>query len=241
MNKKIIAVFCVVILMASVFSACGNKGYLLMKDEHGVKHAYVTDENGSTVLNEQGNIRVYETDKNGNIAKDKDGNPKENSVKPPKAVVKGNEYRTPNFKFVAPAGWKVENPSSIYIAVSEDGLSQIQLEVFDESASDFESYVAKKSDETQQLVAEFQKNGAKAEVKEGRTKITADKADGYYLLFDYEISVESESVYYHSCAVYFAFNGKICKAFYSSNQQANITLEQAVKVFDNLTMTAAAS
>lgn len=106
MNKKIIAVFCVVILMASVFTACGNKGYLLMKDENGVEHAYVTDENGSTVLNEQGDIRVYQTDANGKIVKDENGKPKENSVKKPEFEAKEDRYETSDFVLKITDGWK---------------------------------------------------------------------------------------------------------------------------------------
>lgn len=106
MNKKIIAVFCVVILMVSVFSACGNKGYLLAKDENGVEHAYVTDENGSTVLNENGDIRVYETDKNGKIVKDENGNKKENSVEKPEFEAKDDKYETDDFVLAITDGWK---------------------------------------------------------------------------------------------------------------------------------------
>lgn len=106
MNKKIIAIFCVLILMVSVFSACGNKGYLLMKDEKGVEHAYVTDENGSTVLNENGDIRVYETDANGKIVKDTDGNPKENILPKPEYFANDNKYKTDDFELAITDEWK---------------------------------------------------------------------------------------------------------------------------------------
>lgn len=107
MNKKIIAVFCIVILMASIFSACGNKGYLLAKDENGIEHAYVTDKNGETVLNEDGNIRVYETDVNGKIVKDEKGNPKENAVeKPSVSVNKDGSVTTGIFTLPVIDGWE---------------------------------------------------------------------------------------------------------------------------------------
>lgn len=105
MNKKIIAVFCIAILMVSIFTACGNKGYLLAKDENGNEHAYVTDENGSTVLNEQGDIRVYETDINGKIVKDENGKPRENSVKRPEFEAKDDKYETNDFVLKIEDGW----------------------------------------------------------------------------------------------------------------------------------------
>lgn len=121
MNKKIIAVFCVVILMASVFSACGNKGYLLMKDENGNEHAYVTDENGSTVLNEQGDIRVYQTDEHGKIVKDENGKPKENSVKKPKVSVNSDGSVTSSIFTLSPInGWVGDKTGKLVKKGTED-------------------------------------------------------------------------------------------------------------------------
>lgn len=114
MNKKFIAVFCILILMVSVFSACGNKGYLLAKDENGVEHAYVTDENGETVLNEDGNIRVYETDAHGKIVKDENGNKKENSVKKPEFSINKNGSVTNGIFTLYPVdGWEASNKGTL--------------------------------------------------------------------------------------------------------------------------------
>ena len=192
MNKKIIAVFCVVILMISVFSACGNKdkGYKLDVDNDGFTHAYATDAEGNTVLDEEGSIVVYQTEKNGEIATDENGNKKENRVEMPKAIVKGNEYITKEFKFKAPEGWAVQKPNGLYIAVSKDGLSQIQLEISDKSGEDFDGYIAEGLAETKQAVEKLQKNGVKIELKDGKTEITTNKLNGYYVLLNAQITAD---------------------------------------------------
>ena len=57
MQKKIIAVACAVILIATLFVSCKkDMGYMLGKDELGFEHAYVTDAEGNTVLDDNGNI-----------------------------------------------------------------------------------------------------------------------------------------------------------------------------------------
>lgn len=236
MNKKIIAVFCVVILMASVFSACGNKGYLLMKDQNGIEHAYVTDENGSTVLNEQGDIRVYETDANGKIAKDENGKPKENVIKAPEKLISDSEYKTKEFKFTAPDGWKIDGNS--YIAVSKDGQSQIQLNVLKESALNYNAAVSEENDMAKKIVEEVKNNNGTAELREGKTKIASNQIDAYYMLFDAQMESEGKKQELHTCAIYFIFNDKIYKAFYQTKKEENIEIEAVVEIFNNLTMIA---
>lgn len=235
MNKKIIAVFCVVILMVSVFSACGNKGYLLAKDENGVEHAYVTDENGETVLNSDGNIRVYETDKNGKIVKDEDGKKKENSVKMPEILITDKKYQTKEFVFNIPSGWK--NGDGDFIAISEDELSRIQFNNVTSISSDFNALVAEGVDNAQKIVDEIKKNNGTAELSEGKTKITSEQIDAYYMLFDAEIESNGVKQVLHTCAVYFEFEGRIYKAFYQTVNADGLKIEQVVEIFNNLTLT----
>lgn len=108
MNKKIIAAFCIVILMISVLSACGkNKGYLQAEDSEGYVRAFVTDKNGETVLNEDGEVRVYVTNSSGEIIKDENGVPRESSVAAPKNTVnKDGSVTSGIFTLPAISGWE---------------------------------------------------------------------------------------------------------------------------------------
>ena len=63
MNNKIIAVICVVLMLATVLAACGKK--VIIKGKNGQEYVAATDADGSTILNDEGNIIIYVTDENG--------------------------------------------------------------------------------------------------------------------------------------------------------------------------------
>lgn len=234
MNKKITALFCAVILMAAVFSACGNKGYLLAKDENGFEHAYVTDEDGSTLLNEDGDIRVYETDKNGKIVKDENGKPKENSVKMPEILITDNKYRTSEFEFNIPAGWKAGDKT--FIAESEDGLSRIQFNKIDGSAAQFNATVSEEVIMADKIVEEVKESGGKTDLTKGNTKITSNQIDAFYMIFYAEIEKDGEKNLLRTCSAYFTFEDKIYKAFYQTSKDEELSIDQVVEIFNNLTL-----
>lgn len=234
MNKKIISVFCVVILMVSVFSACGNKGYLLAKDENGIEHAYVTDENGETVLNENGDIRIYETDKNGKIVEDDNGNKKENYVKMPETLKTDKKYQTKEFIFNVPSGWKIGE--SGFVAESEDGLEKIQFDNVTANSSNYNSLVAEQVDLAKKTVSEIEENGGKAVLNEGSTKLTSNQADAYYMIFHAEAEVDGKNQVLNTCVFYLQFENRIYKAFYQTSKNETIKIEQIVELFNNLTL-----
>lgn len=106
MNKKIIAVSLVILIITVMFAACGkDKGYKLDVDNDGFTHAYATDAEGNTVLDEEGSIIVYQTEKNGEIATDENGNKKENRVEMPEKIVKSDLFENKAFKVTIPEGW----------------------------------------------------------------------------------------------------------------------------------------
>lgn len=114
MNKKIIAVFCAVILMASVFSACGKKK-LYTYEIAGKQEPVVTDENNALVTNAQGEIAVYVTDENGETLTASNGDPNINYITPPNALVHpNNTLVTENFTFKIPDGWYGDENGSLY-------------------------------------------------------------------------------------------------------------------------------
>lgn len=113
MNKKIIALFCVVILMASVFSACGKKLYT--QEINGIKQPVVTNESGEIVTDIEGYFAVYVTDASGEKVTLENGEDNTNYVKPPKAIVNpNNTVSTNNFTIKIPDGWFVEENGTLY-------------------------------------------------------------------------------------------------------------------------------
>lgn len=234
MNKKIIAVFCVVILMVSVFSACGNKGYLLAKDENGIEHAYVTDENGETVLNDEGNIRIYETDVNGKIAKDENGKAKENFIEMPEILKTDKKYQTEEFIFNIPDGWKIGDNG--FIAASTDDSVKIQFNNVTANGSDLDAVVSEAINQSNLIKEEIEKSNGKATLDQGNTKLTSNQIDSYYMIFHAEAEIDGKAQELNTCALYLQFENRIYKAFYQTNSGDEIKIEQVVEIFNNLTL-----
>lgn len=113
MNKKIIAVFCVVILMASLFTACGKKLYT--QEINGKEQPVVTNENGELVTGVEGDVAIYVTDSKGEKVTDSEGNPNINYIKPSGAIINPNNTMIcENFKLNIPDGWFGDSNGSIY-------------------------------------------------------------------------------------------------------------------------------
>lgn len=208
MNKKIIAVFCIVILMISVLSACGkNKGYLLAKDEHGVEHAYVTDENGETVLNEDGNVRVYQTDEHGKIVKDEDGNPKENAVdKPSISVNKDGSVTTGIFTLPIIDGWEgVDTGRLVKKGTNENCYILAEYETNETEDTTF-ALMTDKVISDNKIIVDAINNGDYKDQGLDKAKMKTDRFeyqgfDAIYMSFTiYENSVK---VVHHAEAIYF--------------------------------------
>lgn len=114
MNKKIIALFCVVVLIASIFAACG-KTKLYTQEINGVERPVVTNENGEVVTNKDGEVAVYATNDSGEQYTAEDGSPNINYIKPPMAIVNPNNTITTDiFTIKIPDGWKSDDRGRIY-------------------------------------------------------------------------------------------------------------------------------
>ena len=207
MNKKIIAAFCIVILMVSIFSACGNKGYLLAKDENGVEHAYVTDENGETVLNDDGDIRVYQTDEHGKIARDENGNPKENSVKKPEISV-NNDGSVTNGAFTLPVidGWEaIDTGRLVKKGTNENCYILAEYQTNETEESTFAVMMDKVITDNKTLIDEIN-NGDHEEIGSVKAEMNTDRFkyqgfDAMYLSFT--IHESSVKVVHHAEVIYF--------------------------------------
>lgn len=70
MDKKIIAVICASLIVISVaFASCGKKKPTINAKD--ATYEVVTDEEGNTVLNENGEIEIYVTDEDGKKSRTK--------------------------------------------------------------------------------------------------------------------------------------------------------------------------
>lgn len=236
MNKKIIAVFCVVILMVSVFSACGNKGYLLMKDENGFEHAYVTDENGSTVLNENGDIRVYETDANGKIVKDEEGKPKENVVKKPEYEAKEDKYETADFVLKITDSWKNAGQGKYVKNNNEDCFIEISKYFSDFAGGDaaLEAKLVDTIYANEQAMENFEAKYPIASFEHGYKEICGKNM---YLL-EFYVEDENKNAVLYALHVYFVAGNNVYSIVYgdSTGKEYSPDFDFTAYVQENLTI-----
>lgn len=107
MQNKIIAVICVLLLLVTLFAACGKK--VIIEGKNGQEYIAVTDDEGNTVLNNAGDIIVYVTDENGKYVKDANGERQTNAVTFPDQVRGEHAIATPQYRLTMPDDWKMSN------------------------------------------------------------------------------------------------------------------------------------
>ncbi|MEG1835379.1 MAG: hypothetical protein RR229_04555 [Oscillospiraceae bacterium] len=107
MKKQVVAIILVMVLVITTFAACGKK-YKMFTDKDGIKHPMVTDAEGNTVRNPDGNIAVYQTDKNGEVVTDKDGKDVINGIRFPDYIVDGQLIEMKDFKLELSKEWVIE-------------------------------------------------------------------------------------------------------------------------------------
>ena len=108
MDKKIIAVICAsLIVISAVFASCGKKKPTINAKD--ATYEVVTDEEGNTVLNENGEIEIYVTNEDGKKVTDENGEIKTGAVPFPDKITDGVFHETKYFKMVYPNGWTVGN------------------------------------------------------------------------------------------------------------------------------------
>ena len=123
MDKKIIAVICASLIVISVaFASCGKKKPTINAKD--ATYEVVTDEEGNTVLNENGEIEIYVTDEDGKKVTDENGEIKTGAVPFPNQITDGVFHETKYFKMVYPNGWTVGN-SGIATSKKYKGLDEI--------------------------------------------------------------------------------------------------------------------
>ena len=85
---RIVAVALVIVLIAVItiiqVTKDNPRKYV---DDEGFEHLLYVDEEGNTVLDDEGRIVVYATDTYGDIVEDEDGEPQTNSIEFPELMV----------------------------------------------------------------------------------------------------------------------------------------------------------
>ena len=105
MQNKIIAVICVLLLLVTLFAACGKK--VIIEGKNGQEYIAATDDEGNTMLNKEGEIIIYVTDENGKYVKDENGERQTNAVTFPDQIRGEHAIATPQYRLTMPDDWKM--------------------------------------------------------------------------------------------------------------------------------------
>lgn len=160
MEKRIIAVICVLMLLISLFAACGKAPTIKLKE--GVEYPLVTDEEGNTVVDENGDILVYVTDAHGKYVKDENGNRQTNAVTFPDAIVTDNKVETADYVLLVPEGWTADDAGKLVKDNTENAIISIDITNLGELrvGETLTSYIAQQQVLIEGLVAEMREKGA---------------------------------------------------------------------------------
>lgn len=216
MEKRIIAVLCVLVLMVTALVACGKK--VTVTGKNGKEYVAVTDDEGSTILDDNGKIVVYVTDEDGKYVKNSDGERETNAIDFPDAIVHKESVETAQFILLIPEGWTADS-RGVLKKTSEDSETNITLDckyIGDlKEGETLETYLENDRAVRAALTENFQANGAEMTNTE-----TASVVLGYAAsVIDVTIQAP-ESRMLTSKMIYFATNSGVYKILYSGNDRA---------------------
>lgn len=213
MEKKIIAVVSVVILLASVLAACGKKPTVTLKE--GQEYELVTDKEGNTIVNDNGELLVYAVDGNGKYVKDENGKRQQNAVTFPDVVVKKNVLETPDFVMTFPEEWKISKTGRATKTEYEKMSFKIEkLELKDDDT--FESYTANVKEQTEYMASEIKKKCPDTTLTAENATLTIKQLD--CRIIELKSVKEDGTVVLYNCEIYYMFKGDLYKIHYSCKE-----------------------
>ncbi len=212
MQKKIIAACCLTVAVTLIFTACGNKYQMI--ETNGVLHPVVTDAEGNTEVNEDGQIAVYVTDSSGDVVTNSDGSVQKNYVDFPDVIVDGNSVETLDYKFTMPSDFEPNDMGVFYkkgtdsncsakvvfVQTADADSGETAETVFNENAALNEEYI-------EQVKATYP--DAVMNVEQGAL------ADGtQYYAAEYIIKDETGAVIHYAYSAYFGVGDSVYLANY---------------------------
>lgn len=214
MEKKIIAVACVLVILAVTLAACGSK-YLVITDEHGYTHLAVTDAEGNTVLDENGDIQVYVTDESGDPVTLENGAYDVAAVTFPDAVANGNTLETPDYTLTMPDGWTAQD-NGRFLRDDTDGNAYVLVTAFGErpEGETVDQYLENAgtmdalNDFAEQLKSEY----PDTVLSQQSCVFTAQQLDAR--MIELRVPAEDGSMYYYAINIYFIYENQLYKADY---------------------------
>lgn len=216
MEKKIIAVACVLVILAVTLAACGSK-YLVITDEHGYTHLAVTDAEGNTVLDENGDIQVYVTDESGDPVTLENGAYDIGGIPFPSLVSDGDTIETPEYTLTMPDGWEAdERGRFICNGNTAQYVEVVKLRELEENET-IDTYFTGRLDAAETIVENIRQTYPAATISSQADYFTAKQIDSRFI--ETQVSDENGSVLYQSVNIYFVYEDIIYTISYATNAE----------------------
>ena len=207
MEKKIIALALVLVLMVTCFVGC-KKGEVYV-DEDGIEHRLYLDEEGSTVLDDKGNMVIYAIDDKGRIVKDENGEPVTAAVAFPEKVVKGNTFETPDYKMTMPEDWVLSN-NGTYTKKDNENITLKITKLGEIEAKTIDEYLANSKEDNDEVEKVLKEKYPACEIKYGKTQITMKNLD--CMTIDVKLAKEENGpIDWYTYSICFISNEKLFK------------------------------
>ena len=187
MNKKILALALAIVLIATAFTACGNK--LEMTQVGKNEYPLAEDDKGETITNEDGQIAVLVTDDNGEVPTYLDGEDQTYWIDMVYSYIKGEDYSLKLGK-----GWTYSYDKKAYFKDGSDENIYVKVIEFENLYSDLDDYMTKTMDSSAEYIDSVMENfpGSEYTITDGtfseenipckviKTNIKNDKGVYYY-------------------------------------------------------------
>ncbi len=214
MQKKIIAVCCLILAVTLVFASCGNKYQMI--EANGVLHPVVTDAEGNTEVNGEGKLAVYVTDAHGDVVTNADGSIQKHYVEMPDIIIndKSNTVETSVYKLSMPEGWK-PSENGIFYKKDTNEKCYVQVVLVKQLNANlletFEGYMD---------MVKFQNHDAAEEVKKTYPDVVMNEDTGTLsngtptVNLSYLIKDETGAVGHYAYDIYFCIEDSVYKVNY---------------------------
>lgn len=219
MQNKIIAVICVLLLLVTLFAACGKK--VIIQGKNGQEYVAMTDEEGNTVLNQSGEIVVYVTDDRGKYVTDANGERQTNAVTFPDVAIGKDKIETADYVLAIPNGWTAGEAGLIEKA-TEDAAVFANAEVNClgklPEGKNFDLFIAEQIATLEGLIAAMRESGAEVNYVKNESQVLGERASVITMVAQSE---EIGVVTYKM--MHFVKDGKVFKVLYRGNDQTTDT------------------
>lgn len=225
MEKKIIAIALVLIVIATCFTAC-KKGEKYI-DKDGYEHLLCLDEEGNTILNDEGKLVVYITEPDGKIREDEDGEPMTGYVAFPEQVIKGNTLETPDYKMTLSDEWKLQEDGE-FVRKDNEKISIEIIKMGTPTKKGLKELFNEEEKLSDEVVKVFEKEFPVIKKHTDSGMFSLKQIE--YCMLEYKMSKEENGpVIYYSNAMYFVYNDQ----FYQANLSCEDgSYDEALNLYD---------